>query len=179
MPQADVRAPRLAPGLYWAVVAGDPAGAAQLGPGTLALPFVVAATDAAALAFGLDPSECTEPLDPRETARVLSSCLALSGARPVPRWEAIEGFSQVHAAERRRRDRGLSLALTAIGAGVALEVLLLLRAASAARARLRVPPEGADESLPLHAHPAWTVAIGVLVAVLGFLMLAAFVARTG
>jgi hypothetical protein len=178
MPQAEVRAPRLAPGLYWAVVAGDPAGAAQLGPGTLTLPFVVAATDAAALAFGLDPSECTEPLVPRETPRVLSVCLALSGARSVPRWEAVEGFSRLHAAERLRRGRGMSLALTAIGAGVVLEVLLLLRAASATRARLRVTAEGAEEPLPLHAHPAWTVAIGVLVALLGFVLLAAFVARS-
>jgi hypothetical protein len=178
MPQADVQAPRLAPGLYWAVVAGDPAGAARLGPGTLALPFVVAATDAAALAFGLDPSECIEPRDPRETPRVLSTCLALSGARPVPRWEAVEGFSQLHLAERMRRGRGMSLALTAIGAGMVLEVLLLLRAASATRARLRVTPDGEDESLPVRAHPAWTVAIALLVAVLGFLLLAAFVART-
>ena len=178
MPRADVRAPPLAPGLYWAVVAGDPTGATQLGPGSLAMPFVVAATDAAALGFGLDPSVCTEPVDPRDSPRVLSCCLALSAARPVPRWEALEGFSLQHAAERLRRARGMSLALTAIGAGVVLEVLLLLRAAAATRARLRVTPDGADGPLPIHAHPAWTVAIALLVAVLGFVLLAAFVARS-
>jgi hypothetical protein len=179
MPRADVRAPRLAPGLYWAVVAGDPAGAARLGPGTLALPFVVAATDAAALSFGLDPSVCTEPLDPRDSPRVLSTCLALSAARPVPRWQAVEGFSQKHAAEERRRGRGMGLALTAIAVGIVLEVLLVLRAASATRARLRVTPAGADGPLPVHAHPTWTVAVALLVGALGFVLLAAFVARSG
>jgi hypothetical protein len=179
MPDAEVRAPRLAPGLYWAVVSGDPAGAARLGPGTLTRPFVVAATDEAALAFGLDPSLCSPPLDPRDTPRVLSVCLALSAARPVPRWVAVEGFSRGHAAEERRRRRGTGLALTAIGVAVALEGLLLLRAALATRARLRVPPEGADVPLPAHAHPAWTVVIALLVGVLGFVLLAAFVARSG
>jgi hypothetical protein len=70
------------------------------------------------------------------------------------------------------------MALTAIGVGVALEVLLLLRAASATRARLRMTPEGADEPLPVLAHPVWTVAIALLVGVLGFVLLAAFIARS-
>jgi hypothetical protein len=62
---------------------------------------------------------------------------------------------------------------------VALEGLLLVRAALATRARLRGPPEGADAPLPTHAHPAWTLAIALLVGVLGFVLLAAFVARSG
>jgi hypothetical protein len=179
MPRAKVRAPRLAPGLYWAVVSGDPAGAAQLGPGTLAQPFAVAATDAAALAFGLDPSVCAPPLDPRDSPRVLSVCLALSAARPVPRWVALEGFSQGRATEERRRARGLGLALTAIALAVILEGVLVFRAALATRARLRVPPEGAEAPLPTQAHPAWTVAVALLVGVLGLVLLAAFVARSG
>jgi hypothetical protein len=181
-PHASVHAPRLSPGLYWAVTSSDPAGAATLGPGTSARPFTVAATDAAALAFGSDASECAPPLDPREVPRVLSMCLALAAAAPVPRWTALEGFSDRHAGDERRRARGVRLALAAIAVAAALETLLLLRAAAAARAGLRAvagPDEDGDERVVVRAlvGRAWTVGIAILVAVLGFVLLAAFVGR--
>jgi hypothetical protein len=179
MPQASVRAPRLAPGLYWAVYASDPAGAAHLGPGTLARPFVVAATDVSALAFGPDAAECAPPLDPRDAPRTLATCLALAAATPAPRWTALEGFSQQHARDERRRARGIHLALGAIAVAVLLETILVLRAAAAARARLRAAvTEGVATASAFTGH-AWTAGIAVLVAVLGFVLLAAFVVRLG
>ena len=100
MPRATVRVPPLAPGLYWAVAAGDPAGASELGPGTIARPFFVAASDEAALAFGTDPETCAPPPRRARRRRVVGACLALAGATPVPRWTALDGL---HDAARARR----------------------------------------------------------------------------
>jgi hypothetical protein len=179
MPRATVRAPRLAPGLYWAVEAGDPAGAAALGPGSVARPFFVAASDAAALAMGTDAQACAAPADPRDGPRVVSTCLALAAATPVPRWTAVDGFAMQHARDAEKRSRGLTLALGAILLAVVLEAVLLLRAAAASRARLKAATseEGAEPGRLV--GRAWTVAIGLLVALMGFALLAAFLARVG
>jgi hypothetical protein len=180
MPEAIVRVPRLKPGLYWAVFSSDPAGAALLGPGSTARPFAVAATDAEALSFGADSAECGPPLDPRDERRALSVCLALAKAVPVPRRVALEGFSMKRAAEARKRERGMLVAVGAIAVAVALETVLLLRAAAAARARLRAAAEHGEEGPePARAlvGPAWTVTVSVLVALLGLVLMAAYVMR--
>jgi hypothetical protein len=175
MPHATVRAPRLAPGLYWAVAADDPAGASQLGPGTVVRPFFVAASDEAALAMGLERDECAPRPDPRETPRALSVCLALAGATPVPRWTALEGFTMQHARDSERRQLGLGIGLGAILLAVLLEAALLLRAAVRSRARLRAASSEEGGAVPV--ARAWSVGVGVLVALLGFALLAAFLAR--
>jgi hypothetical protein len=156
-PGATAQAPGLAPGLYWAVAATDPAGAAALGAGTLARPFFVASSDDAALALGTDPTACVPPRDPRETASAVSSCLALSAIVPVRRWVALDGFALQRALSREARKRGLAVALGALAIAVVLEATLLLRAAGGSRTR--------------------TVAISVLVGLLGFALLAAFIVR--
>ena len=114
LPRATVHVPPLAPGLYWAVEAGDPTGASELGAGSVARPFFVASSDPAALAFGTDAETCAPPADPSDTGRVVSVCLALAGATPVPRWTALEGFTMQHARDAEKRARGLGLALGAI-----------------------------------------------------------------
>jgi hypothetical protein len=177
MPRGSIRVPRLAPGLYWAVSSSDPGGAAALGPGTSVRPFTVASTDELALGFGPDASECAPPLDPRDAPRVLSICLALAAATPVPRWTALEGFSAKHAGDEQRRSRGARLALAAIAFAAVLETLLVLRASAQARARLRTAAEGEGVAAKTFLGRAWTVAVAVLVGALGFLLLAAFVAR--
>jgi hypothetical protein len=183
MPHATVRAPVLAAGLYWAVAAGDPAGAARLGPATAARPFFVAATDDAALAFGTDPDECAPPADAREAARAVSVCLALATPTPIERWTALDGLSMQHARDAQRRARGLQVSLGAILVAVPLEALLLLRAATRARARLRAVAQSGEAMAEHDAAPprlvgrAWTVAVALLVALLGFALLAAFLLR--
>ena len=183
MPSATVRAAKLRPGLYWAIAAGDPAGAARLGPGTAARPFFVAPSDEAALAFGADPSECVPSADERETARAMAVCLALTAPTPTPRWTALDGFAMQRAREAERRARGLEIALGAILVAVLLEAVLLLRAAALARARLRTLAEAHEAVVEANAAPprlagrAWTVAIALLVALLGFALLAAFLLR--
>jgi hypothetical protein len=183
MARATVRVPSLAPGLYWAVEAGDPSGGSHLGPGSVARPFFVATSDAAALAFGTDAATCVPPPDPRDAARVMSACLALAAATPVPRWTALDGFAPLHARDAARRARGLLVALGAIGIAVILEALLLVKAALSSRARLQEAIDaGDDESARGQgsrrwASPVWTVGIALLVALMGFALMAAFLAR--
>jgi hypothetical protein len=197
LPRATVHAPPLAPGLYWAVEAGDPTGASRLGPGSVARPFFVASSDEAALAFGTDAAVCAAPADARDTARVMSLCLALAGATPVPRWTALEGFTMQHARDAAKRTRGLAIGLGAIGLAVILEALLLLKAAVSSRARLReAAADAADEGEAGDAGDegeardtregvsrlvgkGWTVGIALLVALMGFALMAAFLARVG
>ncbi|HXN33935.1 MAG TPA: hypothetical protein VN894_18825 [Polyangiaceae bacterium] len=175
LPHASVRAPKLAPGLYWAVASGDPAAGAQLGPGTIARPFFVASSDQAALAFGLD-EECVRPGDPRETPRAIGVCLALAGATPVPRWTALDGFSAQHALDGQRRARGLGVALGAIVTALLLETVLLLRAARRSDSLREATTENGDPP-GAKARRAGTVGIALLVALLGFALLAAFLVR--
>ena len=188
LPRATVYGPKLARGLYWAVASGDAAAGASLGAGTAVRPFFVAETDTAALAFGTDAAVCAPPLDARESARVASLCLALAGASPVPRWVALDGFARKAARDSQRRASGLRVAIGAIGVAALLETLLLLRAVRRSRASLRetiaaAAPVGAD--VPGGAlDDVWTgraatLGIALLVALLGFALLAAFIARVG
>jgi hypothetical protein len=182
MGRATVRAPKLAPGLYWAVEAGDPYGGSALGPGSIARPFFVAASDEAALAFGLDRDACApapDPRDTRDTARALDVCLALAAATPVPRWTVLEGFTMQHARDAEKRSRGLAIALGGLFVAALLEVLLLLRASMAARARLHVAEAESGLRAPRFVSRTWTVVLGLLVALLGFGLLAAFLVRVG
>jgi hypothetical protein len=183
-PGGVAHAPRLAPGLYWAIASSDPAGAARLGPGTVARPFFVAADDDAALAFGLDRETCTAARDVREEPRALSSCLAVAHASPIPRSPAIEGFSLLRARDAVRRARGLRIGVAAIAIAVLLEAVLLLRAAASSRAAGSM---GADEpdgpsgvgSASVAPGRGWSVVVMLLLALLGFALLAALLVRFG
>lgn len=187
MPRVALQAPPLAPGLYWAVAADDPTGASKLGPGTIARPFFVAASEEAALAFGTDPDACAIPPG-GATDRVVSACLALVAPAPVARWVALDGFAFQRAREARQRARGLAIALGAIAIAAVLEVLLLMSMVTAARAHLRAAAaeqdaqDQADGDAPaatLRPGRAWGIAVGLLVAMLGFALLGAFLVRLG
>ncbi len=176
-PRAVAKTPRLAPGLYWAVATDDPGAAAQLGPGTSVRPFFVAADDEAALAFGTDSAECAAPGDLREAERAVSVCLALASAPQTPRWVALEGRSQQERRDAVKRSFGLAVALVAIVAAAVLEALLIVRAVRRARARLRAAARAeGNEAAPIVAKGGVAM-LAVSVAMLGFALLAAFVAR--
>jgi hypothetical protein len=179
MPTASLRSPRLAPGLYWAVASDDPMGAAQLGPGTSTSPFFVARADEEALSFGTDRSVCMPPSGAQDVARTVSLCLALAATAPVPRWKVLDGFQVQHAREGEKRARGLALAVGALVVAALLEAVLLLRAAAASRARLRALADAGATLQPLRGSRVVAVVAALLVALLGFALLAAFVARTG
>jgi hypothetical protein len=158
--RAEVTAPGLAPGLYHAIGGTDPAGAAGLGAGTISVPFFVAPNDEAALALAHPPGSetaCSVPRDPREAATALGACLALAPIQPLARWTALDGFSQQRELDRQARQRGLTIALGGLIVAIALEGILLLRAGSRSG--------------------AVAVAVAVLVGLLGFALLAAFLVR--
>jgi hypothetical protein len=159
--RAEVEAPALAPGLYWIAAAADPAGAATLEAGSSARPFFVAPSNEAALATAAatasDRDVCAPPRDPREAPGAVDACLALAPIAPVTRWTALDGFVLQRTLDHEARQKGLAVGLGALAVAVALEAILLLRAAVGGRVR--------------------TVAVAVLVGLLGFALLAAFIVR--
>jgi hypothetical protein len=182
LPGASVHAPRLAPGLYWAVISSDPAGDALLGPGTSARPFFVASSDEQALSFGTDREACAPPRDPHELVRALSVCAALVGPTPVPREMLLDGFAAQHARRSLKRARSMALSLGAIGIAMVLETVLLVRTARRARMRLHAVASAEELGGALvdeRSARAGKLGIALLVAMLGFLLLAAFLARAG
>ena len=177
LPRASVRVPRLRSGLYWAVAASDPDGAARLGPGTTVRPFFVAPSDREALALRGAALGCEARLDPRDVPRALWPCLATAGARTAARWTALDGLVSRRAADLTRRARGRTAALAAVLIAALLEGTLLLRAAVRSRAGLvaALGDEPAYAARPL--RRAGQVTIALLVALLGFALLAALLAR--
>lgn len=176
-PHAAIEGPKLAPGLYWIVAASDPAGAAALGPGTAARPFFVAPDAASALAFGTDASTCVVPSDVRLVDRAVAACLALVAPAPVPRWVALDGFATQRQRDAAARAKGVAIALGAILLAILAEAILILRSAVVARARIAAAEKSAEgEGAPLRVR-GWNVAAGLMLALLAFSLLAAFVVR--
>jgi hypothetical protein len=172
---AAASAPALAPGLYWATASADPGGAEDADgasdrdawpASTRAIPFFVAPTDEAAMAFGTDAPACVPTADPREAAAALGACLALAAPRPVRRWVALDGFAAQRVLDRQARARGLLVALGALAIAVLLEGTLLVRAGR----------RGARDAHD-RVRQALTVAVALLVGLLGLTLLAAFILR--
>lgn len=178
LPSARIRVPRLPPGLYWAVAAGDPRGASELGPGTSVRPFFVASSDDAALGLGTDRSTCMTRAQSPENAGALWPCLCVAAARPVARWVALDGVPMQLASAGARHARGVVIALGAVGLAALLEVVLLLRAALPAHAAFADPFETTRGPARTVLARSWTVVIAILVALLGFALLAAFIQRS-
>jgi hypothetical protein len=176
-PGAVARPPRLSPGLYWAVTSDDPAGAAGLGAGTMVRPFFVAESDEAALGFGSDPTACAPARDSSGASRAVASCLALASAVPARRWTAIDGFSMQHARDSQRRSRGLAVALSALFVALLLDAAILLRATLSARARFALDASDPEAGPTIGAGRGVGVAVALLVTLLGFVLLAAFLVR--
>ena len=176
-PRTTVVVPKLAPGLYWAVACDDPTGASKLGPGTITRPFFVAASPEAALAFGTDATHCTPPGDVRLTSRAVSVCLALVAPAPVPRWVAVDGFAFQRQKDALARARGLGIAMGAIFLAIVLEAVLLLRVAAISRARLKAAEASEEGGEARLVGRAWSVAVWVLLGMLGFALLGAFLMR--
>jgi len=178
-PKATVTGPKLPPGLYWIATAGDAAGASALGPGSVARPFFVAKDAASALAFGTDPSTCVAPGDVRDAPRVVSVCLSLVAPTPLTRWVAVDGFVYKRQRDAMQRARGVAIAGGAILLAILLETVLLLRMAALARAELKAA-ERTDEAGGSHlVGKGWNVVAGVLLAMMGFALLGAFLVRLG
>jgi hypothetical protein len=171
--------PGLPPGLYWTVASAAPFASTEGETRTTYRAFFVADSDEAALAFGTSAQACTGPLDPRDATRALGPCLALSARTPVERWMALDGFASLRARDEATRARGLRVALGGLLAAALLEAALLLRGAARARVRLQEETGGERAGGGGAASRAWTVVVTVLVALLGFALLAGFLSRVG
>jgi hypothetical protein len=176
-PRATFDLPKLAPGIYWLAVSGDPQGAEKAGAATTFEPFFVAADDAAALKLGLSADACAS--DAANAKRAIGPCLATAAAGPFPRWTALEGFASVRAHDAKNRARGMQLAVGSIVVAAALETLLILLGVSESRRKLRAAHAHAGEEIATAAPPttAMRVFIGLLVALLGFALVLALVLR--
>lgn len=178
-PRATVTGPKLAPGLYWIAAAGDASGAAALGPGSITRPFFVAKTAVDALAFGTDAATCAAPGDVRDTPRVVSACLALVAPTGVPRWLAVDGFAYKKERDAMQRARGLTIAMLGLLVAILLEAVLVLRGAALARAELRAAEKSAEGGGAKLVGRGWNVAVGLLLAMMGFALIGTFLARLG
>jgi hypothetical protein len=145
----------LTPGTYWLVTSGDPQDAAIYETAAIARPFVVRATDEPALAS----------LGPR---------LATLAPPRFSRFIALDGLPGRHMASGGRRRRGLGLAFGSLLVAAALETMLVLRAVGRSRRELAAVAEVAGEPQAQLEHPlnVASVFIGILVALLGFALLA-------
>jgi hypothetical protein len=151
-----VAVPPLESGTYWLVTAGDPRGAESLEGAAVARPFLVADT----------PVVDRASLEPR---------LAMLAAPRFSRFVALDGLPGKRRADGSRHRRGLAVALAALGLGAALETLLILRAVGRSK-RLLAQLSGVlekDEVALDRRFGAASVLTGVLVALLGFALLAA------
>ena len=174
---AGLHPPPLAPGLYWAVASAAPFGATEGEGRTAYRAFFVAASDEAALALGASPEACAAPADPRDAARALGPCLALSARPAIARWEALDGFDALRAVDLGRRATGLQIALFGLLAAALLEATLLLQGAARARVRWAIDGGAPTPARGFAVSRLWTVAVTVLVALLGFALIAAVLFR--
>jgi hypothetical protein len=150
-------------GIYWLVVAGDPRGAESLGGATVARPFAVTSAPG-------DPCE----LGPR---------LALLAGKPHRRWIALDGFASRRGRIHQRHALGLTIAFSSLLIAATLELILVLGGARAPREDLTraLKDLGEAEAVPqvTRRTTAGSVAIGILVALLGFALLAALLLWRG
>jgi hypothetical protein len=150
-------APPLDEGLYWLVTSGDPRGAETLEGATIARPFSVTTASA-------DPCE----IGPR---------LAVLQARPHPRWVALDGFVNRRGRAHQRRMLGFSIAFSSLGIAAILELLLVIGGAEKAREDIARALTGLGEvdAIPrvTRRTTAGGLLVGILVALLGFALLAA------
>jgi hypothetical protein len=159
-PSAVLSIPPLSPGLHWLVVAGEPRGAERMAGASIGRPFWVGPPPGAALAelCGLGPWLSQQPT-PEFPKRLL-----------------VDGFTTRGTEAQRRRRLGLALGFGALFVGAALEALLLLGLARFSRARMEretMDLDASERHLVTQGAPGGSVGVAVLLAVLGFGLLAA------
>jgi hypothetical protein len=150
---AFVDLPPFPAGNYWLVTAGDPRGAESVTGAAVARPFVVGSAPAA-------------DLGPR---------LSTLATPRFSRFVALDGLPGRRRADGGRHRQGILLAFGSLAIAAALETLLILRGVERARRELAQVAEMLDNPLkPLeNRFSATNVVLGLLIALLGFALLAA------
>jgi hypothetical protein len=166
VPRARFTMPKLAPGLHWIVASGEPHGAERLAGAAIAKPFLVGG------APGVRPEEACS----------IGPWLARRPATGFARWLAVDGMAVRGASNRAYHRLGLFIGLVSLLAAAILEVLLLTAASREARAVMLLAdldePE-ADRDQVTARPPGGNLAIALLVAMLGFALLAALMIAKG
>ncbi len=162
LPHAEVVMPPLAEGLHWLVTSGEPRGAESLRGAALARPFWVEA----------HPATAPGPTDACE----LGARLAMHPATAFHRWLALDGFAGREDKNAANRRIGLALALGSLFVAAALELLLILQGTRRTRDDLQraardLGDGGAGASMTRRTS-AGSLVIGILIALLGFGLLA-------
>ncbi len=171
---ASFDVPRLPPGFYRLVVAGDSRGGETLAPSAMEWPFLVAATDAAAVALPDAPAACRVSADAPDLDRVVGWCLALEPPHAIVKWPTLDGFPIKHGVEAQRRLQGFLVAIGSLAIAAVLETLLILGAVTAERRKMRA---AVDLEATRQSGAAARVVVGLLVALLGFALIAMLVMR--
>jgi hypothetical protein len=150
----DLRA--LGPGTYWLVTAGDPRAAESLAGAAIARPFVVAPSGGDSAG---SPALRLATLAPPRFARSL----------------VLDGLPGKRAADGGRRRLGLGLAFGSLLSAAILETLLILRVVRRSGRELAALAGEAHEAEARleNRFNAASVVVGILIAVLGFALLAA------
>lgn len=169
IPHAMFHVPPLAPGLHWLAVSGEPRGAETRAGAAMAWPFLVGQ------APGVSPT----------LACSVGPYLLEHPAGAFPRWTALDGLPARHAKNRRRHAAGLAIALVSLLAAAVLEALLLTASAREAKAVMAEAARVAEDVEPgasvvlTSRTPGGSLAVALLLAVLGFALLAALIVAKG
>jgi hypothetical protein len=166
-PRARLVIPPLVPGIHWLVVSGEPRGAEKLTGATIARPFIVAAAPRGASLSGRAGDA--------ERGCDVGPSLAQQKASGFTRWTALDGFPTRNKKNHDRHRLGMFIALVSLLSAAILEVLLLSAASREARIELELASlddEGPAEKVTAK-PPGGGLTIGLLVAILGFALLAA------
>lgn len=166
VPRAKFEMPPLADGLHWIVVSGEPRGAEHLVGPAIAKPFLVGGAPAV-----LPDEACS-----------IGPWLARRSAAGFPRSLALDGMATRGAANRGRHALGLVVGLVSLVTAALLEVFLLTSAARAAAAAMEVADldDGPHERRAMTTKtPGGGLVVALLVAVLGFALLAVLMIAKG
>lgn len=146
--RAQIDVPDLAYGRYWIVAGSGPRAAETMSAGTFAIPFRVG----------------------KNLEDACDGELATEHAGGFSRAVVLDGFLEARSVSAKRRHRGISIAFAALALGGIIETLLLLRAA-----RMGSRTNAMTKASWITKTPT-AVAIGIGLSLLGFALLAAFVA---
>ena len=165
LPHARFEVPPLAGGLHWLVTSGEPRGADSLRGAALARPFWVEPGAGGASADPAPRSPCA-----------LGAHLATHPAAAFHRWLALDGFKGREDANARSHRIGLGLAMGSLAVAAVLELLLILAGTQRTRDDLQRAARDLDDrdagaSMTTRTSTG-SIAIGVLIALLGFGLLA-------
>jgi hypothetical protein len=159
VPRARLTMPPLAPGLHWIVASGEPRGAERMAGASIAKPFVVGTSPVPAIECALGPWLAEHP------------------APGFPRTLALDGMTTRGATNRARHRIGLFIGLVSLLSAAALEILLLTAAAREAKTLLADVDESNDRVTVK--TPGGNLTIALLIAILGFALLAVLLVARG